>query len=89
MKAECLHPVIEPVSLIGERCDERGFVTRFIQGSAMACSTCHQKWSYVEPEDLPHWLWARAKAEGWLPMPRLTPEIMKALEKPLESTAAP
>lgn len=47
----------------------------------MACQSCPAQWPYVEPWDLPHWLWERAKAEGWLPMPRLTPAIMEALKR--------
>lgn len=80
MKADCLHPRIEPVALIGHERWSDGSIRQKIVGHAMACSTCHTNWPYVEPWDLPHWLWRRAKDEGWLPMPQLTPEIMKALE---------
>lgn len=84
--SECLHPVIEPVALIGNERWSDGGIRQKVIGHAMACSTCHAKWPYVEPEDLPHWLWERAKDEGWLPMPRLTPEIMEALKRDAERT---
>lgn len=85
---ECLHVQIEPVAIIGDERWSDGSIRRKIIGHAMACSECHAKWPYSDPEDLPHWLWERAKEEGWLPMPRLTPEIMKVLEESAQSEVA-
>lgn len=79
--SKCWHIHIEPIAIIGNERWTDGSIRQKIVGQAMACQECQAKWAYVEPEDLPHWLWERAKDEGWLPMPSLTPAIMKALEE--------
>lgn len=77
---ECLHVRIEMVEMIGIRPNG----VRYRNGDAMSCRDCPAIWPYVNPDDLPHWLYLRLKEEGRLPMPALTPRIMKALQDSAE-----
>lgn len=84
--AKCLHITIEPVAIIGTRELTNGQHNRYVASQAMQCQQCHTAWRYVDPDDLPHWLYIRLRREKRLPMPDLTPEIMKALSSSAEAS---
>lgn len=75
LKRGCIHVRIEPVAMIGTHPNG----VRYIAGSAYSCRDCSAKWPYEDPEELPHWLYIRLEKMGTLPLPRLTPEIIRAL----------
>ena len=77
----CSHEYIQPVAYVKQRTLQSGYVKQYIDGDGFQCLDCHQSWPYRDPEDLPQWLYERLKQENRQPMPRLTPEIMDALER--------
>ena len=77
----CSHVIVEPVEMIATDANGR----RYRDGSAYSCPDCKGIWRYVEPEDLPHWLYEKLKAAASLPMPALTPAIMESLKRDASS----
>lgn len=75
LMAKCIHALIEPISIVLRLAN--GLKVR--GPNAFQCSECLELWKYENLEDLPRGLYLRLKKEGRLPIPALTPEIMKAL----------